>query len=136
MAAQRNLSVLSREEGLKMVIADTSVWINHFRSGDSHLEKLLLDDDVICHPFIIGELACGNIKNRKHILTLLQALPGSQMIADEEILPFIESKKLHGAGLGLIDVHLLASALLSNVALWTMDKNLKAAAVQLKVAYE
>ncbi len=108
-----------------MVLVDTSIWVSHLRSGNSKLEQLLNDGDVVCHPFIIGELACGNIKNRRAILSLLSSLPMVEMIDNEEVLLFIEKKKLMGKGLGLIDVHLLAATLLSEVSLWTLDTKLQ-----------
>ena len=118
-----------------MVLVDTSVWINHFRRGDIQLEKLLLDGEVVCHPFIIGELACGNIKNRSLILALLQDLPKVLTIDLAEYLYFIEQNHLSGIGIGFVDVHLLASAQLSDVPLWTKDKRLKETALKLKVFY-
>lgn len=108
-----------------MILADTSVWISHLRYGNTKLEQLLNDGEVVCHPFIIGELACGNIKNRREILSLLSALPMVELVDDKEILLFIEKKNLMGKGLGLIDVHLLAATLLSEVSLWTLDTKLK-----------
>ncbi|MGR3302351.1 MAG: type II toxin-antitoxin system VapC family toxin [Candidatus Scalindua sp.] len=119
-----------------MVLVDTSVWVDHFRSGNSQLVKLLNDGDVICHPFIIGELACGNIKNRKQILSLLLALPTAMQASHQEILEFIEIKKLTGKGLGYIDVHLLGAAFLSNAALWSRDKKLNAISLEFKVGFK
>lgn len=119
-----------------MVLVDTSIWISHFREDNSHLKKLLMDELVACHPFIIGELACGNIKNRKEIILLLQALPQTLVAESDEILSFIEQKKLMGVGIGLIDVHLLASALLSNIPLWTADKKLRTTASKFNVLYK
>jgi hypothetical protein len=119
-----------------MVLVDTSIWISHFRENNSHLRKLLINESVACHPFIIGELACGNIKNRKEIISLLQALPQSLVAESDEILAFIEQKKLMGAGIGLIDVHLLASALLTNLPLWTADKRLRKTASKLNILYK
>ena len=119
-----------------MVLVDTSVWIDHFRNGNDKLINLLNDGDVICHHFIIGELACGNIKNRKEILSLLQALPTAVQSNHQEILKFIEINKLMGKGLGYIDVHLLASTLLSNSVLWSLDKKLKHIALEMKVGYK
>lgn len=107
-----------------MVLVDTSVWVSHFRKGNAKLERLLNYGKVICHPFIIGELACGNIKNRAEILSLLQALPMAIQAEHEEVMNFIEDQGLMGKGLGYIDVHLLASALLSEVTIWTFDKKL------------
>jgi len=118
-----------------MILVDTSVWINHFREGNPQLEKLLLEAEVMCHPFIIGELACGNIKNRTEILSLLQALPISRTIDFNEYLFFIDKHKLMGRGIGFVDIHLLASAQLTGIVLWTMDKRLNSTATQLELAY-
>jgi len=107
-----------------MVLVDTSVWVSHLRYGNEDLQKLLHDGEVVCHPFIVGELACGNLKNRDEILTYLQSLPMTILAEDGEVLKFIESHQLMGKGLGYIDVHLIASAVLTNVLLWTLDKTL------------
>jgi len=107
-----------------MVLVDTSVWVSHLRDGDVGLEKLLNDGEVVCHPFIVGELACGNLKNRHEILTYLQSLPMAILAEEEEALKFIENNQLMGKGLGYIDVHLIASAVLTDVPLWTLDKTL------------
>jgi predicted nucleic acid-binding protein len=119
-----------------MVLVDTSIWISHFKEDNSHLKKLLIDESVACHPFIVGELACGNIKNRKEIISLLQALPQTLVAESDEILAFIEHKKLMGAGIGLIDVHLLASAMLTNIPLWTADRKLRTTASKLNISYK
>lgn len=119
-----------------MVLVDTSIWISHFRENNSHLKKLLLDVSVVCHPFIIGELSCGNIKNRKEIIPLLQALPQASVAENDEVLQFIEHKKLMGIGIGLIDVHLLASSLLTGIPLWTTDKRLRMIASKLNISYK
>jgi predicted nucleic acid-binding protein len=118
-----------------MVLVDTSVWVDHLKKGNASLHKLLLDVEVICHPFIIGELACGNLKNRKEILSLLHSLPMAPTLDHDEILYFIERKKLMGPGIGLIDVHLLASAHLAHVPLWTIDKKLLNASDVLGISY-
>ncbi|MDD5131760.1 MAG: type II toxin-antitoxin system VapC family toxin [bacterium] len=118
-----------------MILADTSVWIDHLRHGNARMAQLLIDGEVICHPFIIGELACGNIKNRKEILSLLGTLPTVEQVENEEILLFIEKRDLMGKGLGLIDAHLLASTLLSEVSLWTLDTKLKKEASLLGIVY-
>jgi predicted nucleic acid-binding protein len=118
-----------------MVLADTSVWINHLNVGSPKLKTLLLETEVVSHPFIIGELACGNIKNRKEVFSLLDTLPASQVVTDKEFRHFLERNKLMGKGIGFIDVHLLASARISRVPLWTEDKNLKKAARQLNLSY-
>ncbi len=107
-----------------MVLVDTSVWVEHFRHGNIGLETLLNDGQVICHPFIVGELACGNLKNRAQILSLLTTLPTAHLAEHEEVMHFIEKYRLMGKGLGYIDAHLLSSAMLTNVSLWTLDKSL------------
>ena len=119
-----------------MILVDTSVWVSHLRDGSFKLEQLLNDGDVLGHPFIIGELACGNIKNRSEILSLLNALPKADFLDDEEVLLFIEKNNLMGKGLGLIDIHLLASTILNEAALWTVDTKLKHEAFILGVSYE
>jgi predicted nucleic acid-binding protein len=114
-----------------MILVDTSVWVEYFRSGTSELQALLDDGDVICHPFIIGELACGNINKRSKILSLLQDLPTTSRAEDDEVLQFIEKNGLMGKGLGYIDLHLLMSALLNRIQLWTLDKRLHEIALKL-----
>lgn len=118
-----------------MVIVDTSIWVTHLWEGNRHLEELLLDAEVVCHPFIIGELACGKFKNRKEVLSLLQSLPMVPSVTQDELLYFIERNELMGIGIGIVDAHLLAAARLSRMPLWTSDKRLKSAAMRLKVAY-
>ncbi len=119
-----------------MVLVDTSIWINHLRDGDRHLEKLLFDGDVLCHPHIIGELACGNLKNRKEIIELFQSLPVSPVVEFQEFLYFVEQNNLSGRGIGFVDIQLLASAQLGQVLLWTADKRLKVAAAALGLNYQ
>ncbi|HDM77042.1 MAG TPA: type II toxin-antitoxin system VapC family toxin [Deltaproteobacteria bacterium] len=118
-----------------MVLVDTSVWIAHFRDGNEHLEKLLLDVEVMCHPFIICELACGNLKNRREILSLLRSLSMAPVVGFDEFLYFVDRYSLMGTGIGFVDVHLLASAKMAGVPLWTMDKKLRPAAAELGLAY-
>jgi predicted nucleic acid-binding protein len=107
-----------------MVLVDTSVWVSHLRERNAGLEKLLNDGEVVCHPFIVGELACGNLKNRHEILKYLQSLPMTISAEDGEVLKFIENHQLMGKGLGYIDVHLIAAAVLTDVPFWTFDKTL------------
>jgi predicted nucleic acid-binding protein len=107
-----------------MILVDTSVWISHLREGNTELEALLNNGEVMCHPFIVGELACGGIKNRAEILSLLQLLPMAIQAEHEEVLHFIETHGLMGKGLGYVDMHLAASAVLAGVPLWTLDKGL------------
>lgn len=117
------------------ILVDTSVWIEHLRDGNAELERLLNNGRVISHLYIIGELACGNLKNRSEILSLFQAIPQSTIASHYEVLIFIEEKDLMGKGLGYIDVHLLASAVLSDSLLWTHDKKLSSAASVLGLNY-
>ena len=118
-----------------MVLVDTSVWIDHFRNKNKELIRLLNNDDVFCHPFIIGEIACGRIENRTEILTLLKSLPQSSMVDHDEILIFIENNHMMGLGMGYIDIAILASAKLSSMSLWTLDKKLKAIATKFDIHY-
>jgi len=120
---------------MKMVLVDTSVWVRHFREGAPNLERLLDDGEVMSHPFIIGELACGHLKNRQEILSLLQVLPLATQAKHEEILQFIEQNRLLGKGLGYIDVHLSASAVLTGVPIWTYDKRLNEANEGMGIRY-
>lgn len=117
-------------------LVDTSVWIEHFRTNSLVLHQLLDDDLVLCHPLVIGELACGNIKHRSEVLESLIALPTMPSIEYEELLTFIEAHKLFGQGLGWIDVHLLASTLLQRITLWTLDQPLRRAARKLRCGFE
>ncbi len=111
-----------------MILADTSVWVAHFRKGGWGLGDLLRRSLVIMHPFIIGELACANLRNRTQILNDLKQLPLAVLATHEEVLRLIEDRKLWGLGIGWIDAHLLASALLSNCQFWTLDTRLNRAA--------
>jgi predicted nucleic acid-binding protein len=118
-----------------MILADTSVWIDHLRRGDPVLSSLLAEGDVYCHSFIIGELACGNLTSRKEILHWLGLLPAATLVRHAEVLGFIEAHRLSGLGLGFIDAHILASASLEGLRLWTRDKALRKAAEALRIAY-
>ena len=118
-----------------MVLVDTSVWVDHLRNADQALMRLLEDAEVLTHPFVIGELACGNIGNREEILSLLDALPKANTADDEEVLVLIDKHGLHGKGLGYVDVCLLASSFLSGTHLWTQDRRLQIAARQLEILH-
>ncbi len=111
-----------------MILVDTSVWIAHFRKAGSRLGELLSEGLVMVHPFVLGELACGNLRNRVRILSDLEALPCAVSAAHEEVMRLIEARKLWGFGIGWIDAHLLASALLSGCQFWTLDGRLLRAA--------
>lgn len=116
-----------------MILVDSSVWIDHFRKPSTRLAALLDAGEVCTHPFVIGEVACGNLKNRKEIIALIHALPCVQKADDDEILFFIERHRLNGRGVGLIDVHLLASCLVERCFIWTSDKHLRAVAEEMKI---
>ncbi|MDA2933160.1 VapC toxin family PIN domain ribonuclease [Acidobacteria bacterium AH-259-D05] len=119
-----------------MVLVDTSIWVSHLREGDARLQELLVVGQVLCHPFVIAELACGRLKNRKEVIPLLQTLPQGVTAELEEILHVIESNRLMGWGMGFVDVHLLASTLLTKAFLWTADASLRSAAARLNVLYK
>lgn len=107
-----------------MILADTSVWIDHLRRGNAHLTETLGAGDVLCHPFVSGELACGSLKRRAVILALLDELPQATMAGHAEVLAMIGARNLMGRGMGFIDMHLLASAMLDGAILFTLDKRL------------
>ena len=112
-----------------MTLVDTSVWIDHLRSGDETLADLLNRCQVLMHPFVLGELACGNLANRKEVLALFRDLPQSAVASDDEVLVFIERQALMGKGIGYIDAHFLAAVALEGGArLWTRDKRLQVVA--------
>ena len=119
-----------------MVLVDTSVWFSHLRDGNNRLAELLNDGEVACHPFIVGELACGNLRNRIMILTLLESLPMTVAAEHEEVLTLIENKRLMGKGVGYVDVHLIASALLTGLSIWTLDSKLNRVADHLQIKYQ
>lgn len=118
-----------------MILVDTSVWINHLRSNDQNLVRLLNKNQVLCHPFVRGELALGNLKQRETILTALDNLPQAVVAFTDEIHYFIDENALFGAGIGLVDVHLLVSAKLSDhTQILTHDKQLMSVATRLNLA--
>jgi len=118
-----------------MILVDTSVWVDHLRDGTPALAAALEQGRVLTHPFVLGELACGNLKNRGEVLQLLGELPAAPMATDPEALDFIERRALMGRGIGYVDVHLLASVALAGTAqLWTRDKRLAAVAADLELA--
>ena len=116
-----------------ITLVDTSVWIDHLRHGNDQLVSLLDTGSVCSHQFVIGELACATLRNGDEILSLLKALPNVLIAEHEEVLSLTRERKLAGRGLGWIDIHLLASALLSNCRVWTLDRALGAAATELKL---
>lgn len=119
-----------------MILVDTSVWVDHLRDGAPALAAALEQGRVLTHPFVLGELACGNLKKRGEVLQLLGELPAAPMATDPEALDFIERRALMGRGIGYVDVHLLASVALAGTAqLWTRDRRLAAVAADLELAY-
>jgi predicted nucleic acid-binding protein len=119
-----------------MVLVDTSVWADHLRQNVPLLGGLLEAGEVTTHPFVIGELACGNLANRAEILALLSSLPLVEIATHSEALHLVDTHNLHGRGIGWIDVHLLSSALLSRVPIWTRDRRLQAASKALGIREE
>jgi hypothetical protein len=120
-----------------MILVDTSVWIEHLRIGEESLATLLNGSRVLTHPFVIGELACGNLRNRTEFLKLLEGLPRAPVASQEEVLFFVESNELMGQGIGFVDAHLLAAtAMFPASRLWTLDKRLGRVAAKLAIAYE
>lgn len=118
-----------------MVLVDTSVWADHLSAGESQLELLLDSSQVLMHPFVVGELACGNLHNRSELLSLMQDLPQATVADNDELLFFIEQHTLMGLGMGYVDIHLLAATVLAGSArLWTRDKRLRAASVTLGIS--
>jgi len=121
---------------VSMILVDTSVWVDYLRSGRGQLKSLLENAQVLAHPCVIGELACGDLQNRTEILELLTRLPMATCASDHEVLHFIEQHRIMGRGVGYIDVQILASARLSHdTQLWTRDKRLAAVASELSVAH-
>jgi predicted nucleic acid-binding protein len=114
-----------------VTLVDTSVWVQHLRGDNRRLRALLEEGDVLCHPFIVGELACGSIHNRDEVLGLLETLPQVAVADHDEVLNFLEQKRLFGRGVGWIDLHLLTSVFLSDALLWTVDRRLADAAAEL-----
>ena len=117
-----------------MILVDTSVWVDHLRSGDAQLVDLLERSAVVIHPFVVGEIACGSLASRALTLELLQQLPMAVIAESNEVLAYIERHNLHGKGIGYVDVHLLASAAIGGTRLWTRDRRLRAVARELGCA--
>jgi predicted nucleic acid-binding protein len=118
-----------------VILVDTSVWVDHLRARDAALVGLLDAGEVLGHPFVLGELALGSLRQRKLVLTSLEDLPQASVATDPEVLNFVERQRLYGFGIGYVDAHLLAAARLTpDASLWTRDRRLHEAAVRLGVA--
>jgi predicted nucleic acid-binding protein len=118
-----------------MVLADTSIWADHFRSNDFHLAELLGNNNVLMHPFVLAEIALGSLRGRAESIHDLQSLPFSRVVEDTAVLHSIESLRLYGTGIGFVDVHILLSAKQEGHDLWTRDKRLSAQAARLGIQY-
>jgi hypothetical protein len=117
-----------------MILPDSSVWIDHFRRGNTSLAEWLENDQALCHPFIVGELACGHLSSRASTIRMLQTLPEAPLMQHNEVLLLIERHRLMASGIGWVDAHLLGSALLAQAEIWTLDQSLTNAARRLGVA--
>jgi predicted nucleic acid-binding protein len=118
-----------------MILADTSVWISHLRESQPHLQRALVDSKVFMHPFVLGEIACGNLRARSRTLDMLARLPSPVSASNDEVLAMLEQHRFFGRCLGWVDVHLLASARLTGCRLWTLDTPLRDAAADFKIGY-
>jgi len=118
-----------------MILLDTSVWVDHLRLGDALVVQVLESGQAAVHSFVIGELACGNLKSRAGVIGLLRALSQVPTATDDEVLYFIDKHQLMGRGIGYVDAHLLAASTISGSLLWTRDKRLRSIATEQGVAY-
>lgn len=117
-----------------MILVDTSVWVDHLRRGNLRLAEHLRLGEVLTHPFVIGEIACDSLRRRDLILESLRELPFAIVAQDDEVYRLLEEKRLWGKGIGWIDVHLIASVLLTRSRLWTVDRKLANVASGLHIA--
>jgi hypothetical protein len=117
-----------------MILVDTSVWVQHLNHMEPRLARLLADGEVLVHPFVVGELACGTLRRRQEVLSLIGHLETLPVASDGEALRLIEERRLMGRGVGWVDVHLLAACLLANVRLWSLDRRLADIAGTLRLA--
>jgi len=119
-----------------MILVDTSVWVDHLQRGNAHLVRCLGQGAVLTHPFVVGELALGNLRQRTQVLEALLQLPMASTATDSEMVNFIARQSLSGKGIGYVDAHLLAAArLMPGSSLWSLDKRLQAAAAVLNLAW-
>ena len=119
-----------------MIILDTSVWIDHTRENNDHLFELFEEGEILVHPFMIGEVALGSLRDHDKIIASLLEMPSSRVASDTEVLSLIRNRFLAGSGIGYVDAHLLASTRLTpETLLWTRDKRLRRVAEAMGVAY-
>ena len=117
-----------------MILADTTIWIDHLNHGDPELQRRLYGDEILMHPFIAGELALGPLPDRKKTILYLDSLPRMRVAQQSEVRHMIEAHTLHNQGIGMIDAHLIAAVLLnSGTHLWTRDGKLRKIAARLKI---
>ena len=114
-----------------MILADSSIWIDHLRSPEQTLVSLLEAEQIVVHPWVTGELACGNLADRENTLQLLRSAPQARVVDEDEVLFFIDRHRVAGKGVGYIDMHLLAAAALDSLKLWTRDRRLSEVAAML-----
>jgi predicted nucleic acid-binding protein len=120
-----------------LILADTSIWVDHLHRGDARMADLLDDEQILMHPLVLGEIALGNLRNRAEIMDRLGQMPSAARADDEEVVTLIERHKLFGTGIGLVDAHLLASTLVTReTRLWTRDRRLREVAEKLGIAAE
>jgi predicted nucleic acid-binding protein len=117
-----------------MILPDSSIWVDHFRRANTFLAEWLESDQTLCHPFIVGELACGQLSTRASTIKMLQTLPEAPLMQHNEVLTLLERYRLMASGIGWVDAHLLGSALLAQAEIWTLDQSLARAARKLGVA--
>ena len=117
-----------------MILVDTSVWVNHLRRRDAALAAHLEAGEVLCHPYVIGEISLGSLKRRTEVLGLLASLPSAAVVSHEDAMAFADRRGLAGRGIGWIDVHLAASAVVSGARLWSADRRLEEIARVLRIA--
>lgn len=120
-----------------MILVDTSVWIDHFKTGSATLARLLDHGAVLAHPWIVGELALGQLRQRNEVIRLLSSLPQATLATADEVLMFIEKQELYGTGIGYVDAQLVtATQLTPGATLWTRDRRLAAVAARLGTAFD
>ena len=118
-----------------MTLVDTSVWVNHFRHSDAELARMLAEEEIALHPFVIGEIAAGNLKHRNEVLGYFSFLPQVGIAEENEVHHLLDSRRLWGAGFGWVDLHILAAAKLSGCRIYTADRAMNEIAARLDIAH-